>query len=61
MNNINVHMTHPADNREKIETMKLALALRDYPVARVVAHEILSEREAYDKAHPILRVGLVLA
>lgn len=40
---------HPADDPVQIEAMRLAIGLRDMPVARMIAAEVLARRERWER------------
>ena len=44
--------SHPADDPAQIEAMRMALALRDMPAARLIAAEVVDARRAWGRAHP---------
>jgi hypothetical protein len=44
--------SHPADDPAQIEAMRMALALRDMPVARLIAAEVVDARRAWEREHP---------
>lgn len=41
---------HPADDPEQIEVLRLALAVHDIEVARLVGLDVLARREAWCEA-----------
>lgn len=40
---------HPADDPVQIEAMRLAIGVRDMPVARMIAVEVLARRERWER------------
>ena len=44
--------SHPADDPAQIEAMRMALALHDVPVARLIAGDVVDARRAWERAHP---------
>lgn len=44
--------SHPADDPAQIEAMRMALALRDMPAARLIAAEVVDARRAWEREHP---------
>ena len=44
--------SHPADDPAQIEAMRMALALRDMPVARLIAGDVTDARRAWERRHP---------
>jgi len=44
--------SHPADDPAQIEAMRMAIALRDIPVARSIAGDVLDARVKWEREHP---------